>query len=38
LLFLHLHSMRNCNEVKDRLVGSLKADDMAPAQPVGEPA
>lgn len=38
LLFLHLHSMRNFNEVKDRLVGSLKADDMAPAQPVGEPA
>ena len=33
LLYLHLYSMRNFNEVKDRLIGSLaaEADEAAPA-------
>jgi hypothetical protein len=36
LLYLHLYSMRNFNEVKDRLVGSLPAEsgEVAAAQPV----
>jgi SapC len=36
LLYLHLYSMRNFNDVKDRLVGSLAQDpgDVAVPQPV----
>ncbi len=36
LLYLHLYSMRNFNEVKDRLVGSLPAEsgEIAAAEPV----
>ena len=35
LLYLHLYSMRNFNEVKDRLIGSLPADPVEnlPAEP-----
>ena len=31
LLYLQLHSMRNFNEVKDRLIGTLKEEAVAPA-------
>ena len=34
LLYLQLHSMRNFNEVKDRLIGTL-ADEVPPASAVG---
>ena len=34
LLYLQLHSMRNFNEVKDRLIGTL-ADEVPPAPAVG---
>lgn len=37
LLYLHMFSMRNFEEVKDRLFGSLPADDGAPA-PEAAPA
>ena len=36
LLYLHLSSMRNFNEVKDRLIGSLAASAPAAAQPATE--
>jgi hypothetical protein len=36
LLYLHLHSMRNFNAIKDRLIGSLPADAARPA--IEEPA
>jgi hypothetical protein len=36
LLYLQLHSMRNFNEVKDRLIGALK-DEAAPAATASAP-
>ena len=38
LLYLHLFSMRNVEEVKDRLVGTLPTDDGASATPEAAPA
>jgi SapC protein len=32
LLYLHLSSMRNFNDVKDRLIGTLPAEDKEPAE------
>lgn len=38
LLYTHLHSMRNFNDMKDRLVGSLGADDEPPMHVEPAPA
>lgn len=38
LLYTHLHSMRNFNDMKDRLVGSLGADDKPPMHVEPAPA
>jgi hypothetical protein len=37
LLYLQLHSMRNFNEVKDRLIGSLKEEQPDPAATLPQP-
>jgi hypothetical protein len=34
LLYLHLHSMRNFNDVKDRLADALADSKIAPAEPI----
>jgi hypothetical protein len=36
LIYLHLHSMRNFNDVKERLIGALAANEAAPT--AAEPA